>query len=216
MSSVEEIFAEYVLVERQGEGDPRPYLKRLEGDDRERLGEMIDAYLAAAPGQEWDPQAFQGSPAARAAESIGRAINGVSGTWPVVLPGLRERARIKRSELVDRLAERLGFPGQREAVDEYYHRMEYGTLESDGVSDQVLDALGQILGSGRNTLRRSGELIGGGRATQGIVFARQATQADEAPGAIDHATDQAETGPSRSPGSDPDREAVARLFTGGA
>lgn len=217
MAPIEELFAEYVFAEKSGEGDPRPFLNRTSGTDRERLGEMIDSYLATAPGREWDPQAFQGSPAQRMVEPLARALNGVSGTWPVVLPGLRERAKIKRSELVDQLAQTLGFPKQRETVDEYYHGMEYGTVESEGVSDKVLDALAEILGSGRDALRRSGQMMGGGGSARGeIVFARVAPDLDasESSDLVDRievvgvASDEMRS-------ADPDHDAVVELFTGG-
>ncbi|HMT04412.1 MAG TPA: hypothetical protein PKD76_02580 [Solirubrobacterales bacterium] len=218
MTSVEEIFAEYVFAERDGKGDPRPFLKRVPAGDRERLEELIDSYLASAPGRRWDPSAFAGSEEERLVESLSRALNGVSGTWPVVLPGLRERARIKRSELVDRLAGTLGVPGQREAVDEYYHGMEYGTLESSGVSDKVLDALGEILGSGRDALKNSGELMGDGATARGdAVFAREVPHIAVPFEVADRDGEKAgfNSPAGENEPDDPEREKVDRMFTGG-
>lgn len=218
MTSVEEIFAEYVFAEREGSGDPRPFLKRVPASDRERLEDLIDSYLASAPGRPWDPAAFAGSEEERLVESLSRALNGVSGTWPVVLPGLRERARIKRAELVDRLASSLGVPGQREAVDEYYHGMEYGTLESSGVSDKVLDTLGEILGSGGAALKDCGKLMGGGGTARGdIVFAREVPQIAVPFEVTDRDGEKAafNSPAGENEPDDPEREKVDRMFTGG-
>jgi hypothetical protein len=219
MNPVAEIFAEYVFAEREGNGDPRPFLDRVDPGQRAELEDLIDAYLAASPGRAWDPEAFTASNAAGILDPLSRALNGVSGTWPVMLPGLRERARVKRGELVDRLAERLGFPQQRETVEEYYHGMEYGTVESAGVSDRVLDALGELLGAGRDTLREAGERMGGGGAARGhTVFAREAPGPDVALTAAD-APQEIEVIESDSDAArqrpNPDRDAVIRLFTGG-
>lgn len=218
MTLVQELFAEYVFAERDGNGDPRPFLKRAEPADREQLAEMIDSYLATAPGRKWDPDAFQGSRAQALTESLDRALNGVSGTWPVVLPSLRERAQIKRADLVRKLAEKLGFPDQRQVVGEYYHGMEYGTLDSAGVNGRVLDVLGDILGTGGDALRRSGELIGagGGQAMAETVFTRAVTPTSETFESEDAGDLRIEAASERrTPDSDSDRKAVVELFTGG-
>ncbi len=218
MTSVEEVFAEYVFAEREGNGDPRPFLNRVQASERDRLASLIDSYLSTTPGREWDPIAFAGSKEERLIEPLSRALNGVSGTWPVVLPSLRERAKVKRSELVDRLAQRLGVPTQRDVVDEYYHGMEYGTVESSGVSDKVLDALGEILGAGRDALRHSGNLMGGGGAARGdLVFAREA-QNIEVPLELDDRHQEMSVRESKKPAeesADSELETVVRLFAGG-
>ncbi len=54
---------------------------------------------------------------------------------------LRERAQVKRAELVERLAEALGRRPSEEKVASYYHEMEQGSLDSEGVSRAVLEAL---------------------------------------------------------------------------
>jgi len=212
MTPLPELFAEYVFAERSGQGDPRPFLQRAEPSERDALAEMIDAYLAQAPGKEWDPDAFRDSPARAMIEPLTRALNGVSGTWPVLLPTLRERARIKRADLVERLAAKLGFPGQREVVGEYYHRMEFGTADSGRVDDKVLDALGDILGLPAAALRRAGDLVAGGELErEGVVFARQASLALEA--ADEEALADEPAAADRIP--DPEQDAVIELFTGG-
>ena len=101
--------------------------------------------------------------------------------WPSLLPQLRNRARLKRADLVAQLAARLGAEGQSEKVGAYYHQMEQGLLPASGVSDSVLEALGRIVGSGKEALRKAGADAGGGRgraAAAGAVFARSSAPVD--------------------------------------
>ena len=77
---IDVIFTEYVAAQRAGDYNPRPFLARTDGQDREVLTTMIDAYLMTAPGREWDPEAFKGSPAEKLVAPMTRAIGGVSGT----------------------------------------------------------------------------------------------------------------------------------------
>jgi hypothetical protein len=189
MADPQQIFEEYkAAVEAGGSADPQPYLTFVSGRDREQLIALIDAYLERAPRREFDPLAFRRSGAAPVAEAAHRSLTGVGGLWPALLPRLRNRAHVRRDQLVDELAARLGAGAQRDKVGDYYHRMEHGLLPASGVSDAVLEALGTIVGSTREALRRAGELpAGGGRAAAGGgVFARMAgpsAEAEESPAA---------------------------------
>src|SRR5947207_5676544 len=108
MPDVEQLLSQYIAEHRGGgTADPREYLYRLKGKDRDELAVLIDAYLARSPGQSWDATAFSGSPAEQLTESLARSLEGASGLWPTILPRLRDRAEIKRDELVRRLAEAL-------------------------------------------------------------------------------------------------------------
>ena len=173
---------------------------------------LIDAYLARAPRRSWDAEAFRGSAAEAMAEALEKSLDGVAGLWPAVLPGLRERARLKRSDLVARLADALDVSDRREKVAEYYHRMEQGTLAAGGVSDRVLDALGKLVGTSAAALRGAGQATvqpGGAAPGAGAVFARTA-QPDEA------WPDPAAPGPQpAAPASREQLDDVDRLFTGG-
>ena len=81
----------------------------------------------------------------RARPLAGRLVGHLAG----LLPRLRDRARLRRAEVVSRLAAALG-AGDREAkVAGYYHAMEQGTLPAAGVSDRVLEALGADRGRER-------------------------------------------------------------------
>src|SRR5262249_30572420 len=154
MADVERLLSEYIAEHRSGgPADPVEYLKRVEGTDRAELAALIDAYLVRAPGQGWDPEAFAGSPAEALTESLHASLHGAAGVWPRILPQLRTRAKIRREDLVRRLAEQLGVADRPERVAEYYNRMEHGTIYSAGVSQKVLVALGRILGVSAESLR---------------------------------------------------------------
>ena len=165
MTDVLQLLSEYKQASREGgDADPRPYLARVSGTDRELLAGLIDAYLEQAPRRDFDAERFQGSPAATIAEEVQRSLAGESGIWPALLPQLRRRAELKRSELVHQLAARLGAQAQEQKVGEYYHRMEQGLLPAAGVSDTVLDALGKIVGWTAGALRSAGALPAAGPA----------------------------------------------------
>src|SRR4051794_16879675 len=110
MSDVEQVLREYIREHRAGgEADPRVFLARVEDpSDRLELESLIDAYL------ERQPRARVALPAAAypAAEAvvdrIQDALDAPPQTWRMLLPALRMRARLKRTELVQRLAQALG------------------------------------------------------------------------------------------------------------
>jgi hypothetical protein len=212
MADIERLLSDYIAEHRAGgAADPLEYMDRLEGADREELGELIDAYLARAPGRPWEPDAFSGSPAERLGEAIERSLAGRAGLWPVVLPRLRERAQVKRSEVVAGLAAGLGFAERADKVAGYYHEMEHGLLPSIGVSARVLEALGTIVGASAEFLRRAGEPFGAGPGpAQGPVFARTARPAPEHERTVERAApaagDRAE---------DAEWDEVDELFRGG-
>jgi hypothetical protein len=175
MSDVERLLAEYKQVHRRGgDADPGPFLARTSGAEREQLTALIDAYLERASRREFDRAELRDSPAAAVADSTQRTLAGSAGLWPVLLPRLRNQARIKRADLVAELAGRLGAQTQQEKVAAYYHEMEQGLLPASGVSDTVLDALGKIVGYGRDALRSAGQMPapGGPPAEAGAVYAR--------------------------------------------
>src|SRR4051812_385401 len=136
---VDRLLGEYIAEHRAGgPADPLKYLAHAASDDeRAELSVLIDGYLARAPRRRWDAEGFTSSSAARVAEGLERSIGGAGGLWPLELPRLRERVRLRRAELVDRLAEALGVVGREKKVAGYYHEMEQGLLPARGVSDRV-------------------------------------------------------------------------------
>src|SRR5437660_12715155 len=101
MSDVDRLLHEYIEEHRSGgKADPLDYVQRLEGVERAELEALIDGYLTRAPRRRWNADAFHGSAAERMAESLEKSLDGAAGLWPVVLPSLRERARLRRAEVV--------------------------------------------------------------------------------------------------------------------
>jgi hypothetical protein len=185
MSDVDQLLAEYVAEHRAGgEADPRAYVARASPAERTELAVLIDAYLVRVPRRAFDPEDFRGSAAERTVDELERALGGQSGLWPTLLPRLRDRAGLKRSELVERLAAALGLRNLTSKVAGYYHEMEQGQLPARGVSDRVLEALGQIVGETTQTLKDAGSSLR--PAAEGLdgpdtAFARRAYPEPAAP-----------------------------------
>ena len=145
MSSVEEILARYIEDFESGRADsPLPYLEMSEERDRQELATAMDRYLMTAPRREWDASAYESSQAGRIADRVWRSMDGASGEWPVLLPRLRERRRLTRRKVTERLAAWLDAPADDPRVASYYHEMEQGLLPWRGVSARVLDGLSSI------------------------------------------------------------------------
>jgi len=209
MTSVEALLGEYIGEhQRGGEADPAAYLNRADPPDRAELAALIDSYLSRAPRT---PLAERGNVDPRreaTLEAVSRSIGGASGLWPALLPRLRDRAGLKRRELVERLAGALGVGGNEAKVGLYYHEMELGTLPADGVSDKVLEALAKLVGSTAGELRAAGAALGadiGGRHGEAAVFARTVNM--EAP--------QAPAGVGDAVGVEDQRDEVDDLFRAG-
>lgn len=240
MADIDKLYRDYIAEHRAGgEADPRAYLDQLEGADRTELEALIAGYLRRAPGRSWDPDAYAGSPAERAAQAIAAEwgeweLASEPRPWTELLPALRERAKIKRGELVERLAAAIGYPSETERVAAYYHQMETGKLPSEGVSDTVLEALGKLVGESAAKLRAAGSAIGAGADPQDVstqvAFARVAIRnpAYEAEGADTAPTEEPEPPPAAASAEPPARtvedlqrlveaehDEVDRLFTGG-
>lgn len=178
MSDVERLRERFIAAfEAGGEPDPREYLAELTGADRLELEALLDAYLEHAPRRSFDAAALAASPARALVDDLEQALGGRAGAWPVVLPRLRQAARVKRADLVRRLAEALGIADREPKVASYYHAMEQGKLEASGVSDRVLDALADLVGTTRERLREAADGMtpqASGDAAAGVLFARTA------------------------------------------
>jgi hypothetical protein len=221
MADVDAIFRDFARAfEGDRSTDPRPYLEQVDAVDREELRLRIEAFLERVPRREWDPDAFAGSLAERALaaaspEIDAPAVEDAKG-WSELLPALRDAARLKRAEVVEKLASALGFPQSEEKVAMYVHQMEMGALPAKGVSTRVLEALGSILGASAETLRRVGEAGEAGGASGGEVFARRGAPSEgmASPGVESH--DLAyESVADASSRESRDLDELDRLFTGG-
>ena len=217
MADARELLAEFIVAFEAGDHPiPDVLLERAAAGERQELADLIDRYLMTAPRQAWDPDAYEASLAKVAVEQVYESIEGVSGSWPELLPQLRNRARVKRSELVARLATALGVgeSGPQVAkVADYYNRMEHGLLAADGVSGRVIDALAQVVGVGAEAIRAAGEgssPVSGGEAP---AFARRALLDAEYTQSV--ADELSAPAPPMSPGTAPGHDEIDELFTGG-
>jgi hypothetical protein len=207
-NDVDRLLAEYVSECRGGgAADPTRYLDQLHGAERAELELLIDRFLLRQPRRSFDAATFRGSPAELLVESLDASLRGQAGFWPALLPRLRHDAQLKRSDVVEQLAEALGATEQSEKVAGYYHRMEQGLLPPAGVSDKVLDALAKIVNVSAAALRRAGGAItpAGASSPADTIFARAvpAPERDRAAEPI-------------SPGIEPARDDIDRLFLGDA
>jgi hypothetical protein len=156
MADVEKVLREYIREHRAGgEADPREYLTRV-GDrgDRLELEALIDAYLENAPRVEVDASVGS-APAEAVVDRVLGELGAPAQTWRVVLPSLRMQAKLKRDELVQRLAVALGVAGYEPKVARYYNAMEHEQLDPAGVSERVFAALASIVNTSADTLRRA-------------------------------------------------------------
>lgn len=216
MADVHALLEQYISTHQAGgNADPREWLAQVEGRDRSALEGLIDAYLARAPMRRWDPDAFRESGLAPFAEQVTTALHGRSGTWPALLPRLRDRAALRRSELTERLAAALGAPDKQDKVGFYYHEMEQGLLPSEGVDDEVLEALATILGQSAEMLSQAGRsLLPGAGEASGVGAPAFARQAAPDPGyVVGMAAPTREDEASPDPVAEPDE--IDRLFRGG-
>jgi hypothetical protein len=213
MGDLNRLLAEFMEAHLAGKNpDPWEYVNQLDGAEREELEELIDAYYIDAPAQRWDAEAFSGSAAERAADALDRAFRGQAGLWPSLLPRLRDRAHLKRRELVGRLAASLDVTAKEEKVARYYHEMEQGLLPSEKVSEKVLEALASIVGTTAGALRRAGQPLTPEASTQdaaSAVFARTAQPAPEYGGVTAAAKDRVSGAP------ETEWDEVDELFLGG-
>jgi hypothetical protein len=210
MNSVETLLDEYISEHgRGGEADPVSYLSRAAPEDRRELALLIDAFLTRAPRTPLSQRPSADPRAEATIDALTRSIGGAAGLWPALLPRLRNRAGLKRRDLVERLAGSLGVGDRVPKVERYYHEMELGLLPAGGVSDKVLEALGKLLGVTAAELRDAGATIGAGLgsgATQAEAFARTASITDQAPA----------TPPDSTSGSHEQWDEVDELFRGDA
>ena len=210
VTDVDRLLAEYIAEHRAGgEADPREYLSRA-SPRRASRARGADRRLPRArptPAVRRSRRSAARAPSAPSTSSNERSPDRRD-CGPRVLPRLRDRAGLKRSALVERLAAALGVEDRQDKVAGYYHEMEQGLLPAEGVSDRVLEALGQIVGETAQALREAGRALAppgeGPAAAPAAAFARRAYA--EAAGAP----------PPRRPAADEGEwDEVDELFRGG-
>ena len=209
-AKIDQVMKQFADAWQEGNTDPRPFLEMVSEYEREDLGRQIDLFLMTAPPKKWDRDSFMASPAARITERVLEATRCPAGAWPEVIPALMLENQLEREEVAAELAGELGAetPEEVEQVEDYFHRMNWGTLEASGVSDRVLEVLGRILRTSGENLREAGRALGKKFPTgegDDVVYAR--TPSDPELTIEYDVASRAEEGR----GS----ERIDRLFTGG-
>jgi hypothetical protein len=216
MADLQALINEFRRAFEAGEGpNPQAILERASAEDRQTLAAEIDSYLMTAPRRAWDPAAYAESPARGVVERTWESLELSSEPLPELLPELRNRAAIKRKDLVARLARALGVGGQEAKVRDYYHELEQGLLPPRGVSSRVFEALAEILGTSADRLLAAGAATRPATAGAQAAFMRVASAK---PGEIADADDrEADTAPplAATGGGEEPPDEVDELFTGG-
>ncbi len=155
------------------------YLAQEAEADREDLAAGIATFLSVAPTPQFSAKALGALFADPQVKQL-EQLPSEHGLWPATLPRLRREARLRRDELVRRLADALGVSDREAKVARYYHGLETGTLEPRGVSDRVINALASILRVDADELAEAGRLSGFARATPRTAFGRSYSLSDAA------------------------------------
>jgi hypothetical protein len=210
MASVDETLSAFIEAWNEGQRpDVDEYLERAPAGERKDLADLIRTFLLEAPVPSYSEEtlvAIGAEPGTRKAAAL---LDEETGLWPSLLPRLRHRMKLKREEVVVQLAELLGVGADAPKVRAYYHEMETGTLDPEGVSRRVLDALARIFGVSAGELETGGEYS--------VAFSPEAAflrRLDGLAGSADHVL--AESMEYGSPGGEPEEwDEVDRLFRGG-
>lgn len=118
------------------------------GDDRDRVLDMVELALALRGPAE---------PSEAVVREIADSAMFDERSWPEILQPARHALGLKRPELIDRLAERLGIgdaPG-RARLGERYHELEAGLIPARGAAPALVAALGDLLGGIADTLAQT-------------------------------------------------------------
>ncbi|MFN8150322.1 MAG: hypothetical protein U0R24_04230 [Solirubrobacterales bacterium] len=226
MADLSSMRDEFAAAFEAGESpNPADWLQRVDGEERQELEGLIDHYLMTAPRRAWDAKAYETSLTKIAIDRVIESRDGVSGTWPELLPRLRNQTKLKRSALIEQLAKAIGVgtaPPTVEKVGVYYNGMEHGTLAARGVSQRVLDALAGLVGTTGELLRSAGgsepppepgaPAFARMAAPDLTYRAHQADRADGADAAAGEIADMEALADAAEPSG---RDLVDELFTGG-
>jgi hypothetical protein len=136
------------------------YLERAPEGKQDELAELIGAFLELAPNPRYSAKQLAELRKDPTVKQIGGLLESKSGLWPSLLPRLRARAKLTRDQVVGRLADLLAVKPLEAKVKEYYHRMETGRLDPQGVSSKVLMSLAEIFGVDVNEIEEAGRFSG--------------------------------------------------------
>lgn len=199
----------------RGEADPDPVMAGLDEESRDRLGEMIDEFLATGPRP--DPALFgpETPRVAEMADSIVMRLDSRAGALSRLLVERRAEMELSQTDMVRAIARSVdASPGETEKIDAYYHDLEWGSLPAAGLTTKLIAIVAKTLSLTSDTLIEAGRALGPGRASSsGPVYARTIEPDDSALGmASPGGPENVAAGVARR-AAPPDR--IDQLFTGG-
>lgn len=158
----------------RGEANPDPVMAGLDPESRDRLGEMIDEFLATGPRP--DPALF-GPDSPRVAEMADRIVTRLdsrAGGLSRLLVERRAEMELSQTDMVGAIARSVdASPGETEKIDAYYHDLEWGSLPAAGLAAKLIAIMAKTLSLTSDTLIEAGRVMGPGRSsTSGPVYAR--------------------------------------------
>jgi len=187
------------------------YIERAPTAERDELAGLIGAFLEVAPTPPYSDEQLAELRRDPTVKQIAELIDSPSGLWPALLPRLRARAKLTRDQVVTQLAELLGVAGGEKKVKRYYHEMESGTIDPQGVSAKVLAALARILGADARELERAGDFGLAAPASEALYLRAPEAHGLETLARMERVES---SGPAR-PDAAKEMDEVDRLFLGG-
>jgi hypothetical protein len=181
MTDVDRLLSEFIDEWNAGR---RPkvedYLDRAPDGRENELASMIEAFLDIAPTPNYSEEVLEELMREPAVLASVEALEGQAGLWPSLLPRLRQRAKLRREQVVSGLLEQLGIQGRAETekAARYVHELETGTLATAGVSRRVIEALARVLGASSDELERAADFQGMGMSGAEPAFMRAAPAAE--------------------------------------
>jgi hypothetical protein len=206
MAELEAVLAEALEDMRAGRERTVPdYLKLVRESERAELADLLAAFYlhhsAEAGPEPVEPERFE-----EALDLVERFFerSAKGGQLGASLVELRESQRLRRDEVVERLAGRFELIGSaRVALARAYHHLEIGQVPGPGVSGSLLRALSEIFKVKFEDLTAAARRTPGGPLRAASVYGRGAGEVGTAM-----------PSPRRSP-ADRSEEKVERLFYGG-
>lgn len=171
MTRIDELFAAFEAEHRAGgSADPRAYLRELDGEERARLAELIDAYLDDAPAAAWSAEAYEHAASSPRTQDLLRRVD----ESLTDLLAMANQAELLPREVAARLAGALGLDEHEEVVRARYHELQSGRAPVEKVAGRVWDALAAIFGTTRDRVRAAAERAAAAADDHDLVFARSA------------------------------------------
>jgi hypothetical protein len=184
------------------------FVERAPEAERDELAGLIGAFLEIAPTPSYSPEQLDALRADPTVQAIARVAEDEPGPTP--LPRLRERAKLKRDQVVDALARALGFPDKQAKISRYYHQLEIGTITPGQVSQRVVDALADILRVTPKDVEQAGAFFHLSPEPAAEMFLRHDEFGNEIV-----TTERLEAAAARAPVPEESWDEVDRLFLGG-